>query len=57
MKCALCEDCGWVCENHPRRPWGGAHACECGGAGMPCPECNSGEPPRLPTVFIDEPEL
>jgi hypothetical protein len=22
MKCALCEDCVWVCENHPNRPWG-----------------------------------
>jgi hypothetical protein len=40
MKCALCEDGGWVCENHPERPWGGSHACQCGGAGMPCPECN-----------------
>jgi hypothetical protein len=19
-KCALCEDCGWVCESHPDRP-------------------------------------
>jgi hypothetical protein len=36
MKCAICEDCGWVCENHPERPWHGAHACACGGAGMPC---------------------
>ena len=40
MKCPLCEDCGWVCENHPDRPWEGKDACTCGGAGMPCPWCN-----------------
>jgi len=27
-----CEDCGWVCESHPDRPWEGEHACTCGGA-------------------------
>jgi hypothetical protein len=27
MKCSLCEDCGWVCESHPARPWEGEHAC------------------------------
>lgn len=32
--CAGCED-GWVCENHPDRPW--PSGCKCGGAGMPCP--------------------
>src|SRR5216684_319842 len=48
---ALCEDCGWVCENHPDRPWEGEHACTCGAAGAPCPQCNAparGEAPRLP---------
>jgi hypothetical protein len=30
MKCSLCEDCGWVCETHPGRPWEGDHACACG---------------------------
>jgi hypothetical protein len=34
MKCSRCEDCGWVCENHPDRPWDGEHACTCGGAGL-----------------------
>jgi hypothetical protein len=50
MKCLCCEDCSWVCENHPDQPWEGPHACTCGGAGMPCPKCNSSkdEPPRLP---------
>lgn len=39
--CGNCADSGFVCENHPDRPWagmvGGAECC--GGAGMPCPEC------------------
>jgi hypothetical protein len=54
MKCALCEDSGWVCENHPKRAWEGEHACECGGAGAPCPICNvpeAGEAPRLPKDY------
>jgi hypothetical protein len=38
--CRVCEDCGWVCENHPDTPLEGQHACTCGGAGMPCPRCN-----------------
>jgi hypothetical protein len=21
MECLLCEDTGWVCENHPDQPW------------------------------------
>jgi hypothetical protein len=52
MKCTQCEDCGWVCEEHPGRPWGDSpFACDCGAAGMPCPRCNApaaGEAPRLP---------
>lgn len=40
MKCTNCDDCFWVCENHDDRPWDGDRACECGGAGMPCPKCN-----------------
>jgi hypothetical protein len=65
MKCLCCEDCGWVCENHPNQlcenhpdqPWEGPHACTCGGAGTPCLRCNQPtpeEPPRLPKGF--EPE-
>jgi hypothetical protein len=42
IKCSLCEDCGWVCESHPARPWEGEHACTCGAAGAPCPWCNVG---------------
>jgi hypothetical protein len=54
MKCARCEDNGWVCENHPDRPWQGVNACECGGAGMPCPHCNEDDPPQLPNGFVDD---
>jgi hypothetical protein len=57
MKCALCEDSGWVCEDHPKRPWEGPHACGCGGAGMACPVCNApgdGEAPRMPEGFRTE---
>ena len=57
MKCLVCKDTGWICENHPDQPFGGPHACRCGGAGMPCPKCNlssEDEPPRLPKGF--EPE-
>ncbi len=39
--CARCQDVGWVCEEHPDRPWsekieGG---CQCG-TRMPCADCN-----------------
>lgn len=55
-RCTTCQDMGTVCENHPRRPWGGmccgngggevcGHgACHCGGAGMPCEACCSPVP-------------
>jgi hypothetical protein len=27
VKCTICKDSAWVCENHPRRPWmDGSHA-------------------------------
>jgi hypothetical protein len=57
VKCSLCEDCGWVCENHRFRPWEGARACKCGEAGMPNPSCNVpdvGETPRMPKGFRTE---
>jgi hypothetical protein len=52
--CSHCDDTGWVCEAHPDRPWEGARACGCGGAGDPCPDCNSSDeehPPRMPPGF------
>jgi hypothetical protein len=44
MACPLCRDVRWVCEEHPTRP----DPCDCSGAGMPCPVCNTDEPPALP---------
>lgn len=40
VRCDVCNGCFWVCENHNDRPWDGDNACNCGGAGMPCPKCN-----------------
>ena len=50
MRCAQCQDCGWVCEEHPGRPWAAPRACGCGAAGLPCPICNipeDGEEPNF----------
>lgn len=45
--CDLCDAEGWVCENHPNKPWrNGYDGCDCG-AGMPCPKCNDGRDLRL----------
>ena len=55
--CLQCDDTGWVCENHLDQPWDGIHGCTCGGAGAPCPKCNSASPdyaPRLPKGFKPE---
>ena len=52
--CTRCDNSRWVCENHPDKPWLGEHACECGGAGAPCPVCNQSDedtPPELPEGF------
>ena len=49
-KCPICFGIGWVCENHPDKPWDKELGCECG-AGVPC-ECNrAGEP------GVDEPDI
>ena len=57
-ECASCCGCGWVCENHPDKPWSGYMPKDfiecCGGAGMPC-QCNplsaktENPDPRCPT--------
>lgn len=43
--CQICDDGGWVCERHPDRPFKGTsittRSCTCGGAGMPCRDCNA----------------
>jgi len=45
VDCAWCDNTGWVCEDHPNRPWLGissrADACHCGGAGVPCERWNA----------------
>lgn len=51
-ECKNCDSLGWVCENHPDRPWkdGGSdadNACACG-AGMPCAICNSWDEHTMP---------
>ena len=55
VKCQRCQDARWVCENHPDKSWGrGQDEC-CGGAGMPCPDCNErhdGERPAMSDDFI-----
>jgi hypothetical protein len=34
------------------KPWEGERACPCGGAGMPCPNCNmTDNEPRTPEGF------
>ena len=48
--CSRCHDCRWVCENHPDRPWLGARACGCGGAGAPCPICNAADAAIVPNM-------
>lgn len=45
MTCLICNDEGWVCENHPDKSWGEGHDC-CEGAGMPC-ACNKSDTPKV----------
>jgi hypothetical protein len=55
--CTRCDNCHWVCEAHPYRPWEGPHACGCDAAGMPCPECNASDEltsPVLPRGFVED---
>jgi hypothetical protein len=44
--CPICRGIGWVCENHPEKPWDLELGCVCG-AGAPC-KCNE-------TDGVDEP--
>src|SRR6188472_3993592 len=54
--CPRCDDYRWVCENHPDKPWEGPRACDCGGAGAPCPACNASEVtmPEMPDDFFED---
>jgi hypothetical protein len=51
IKCAICDDIGWVCEDHGDRRWRLKAIKRTRAnrpAGMPCPICNTKEPPRTP---------
>jgi hypothetical protein len=58
MPCKVCDNTGWVCEEHPGRPsdcGGSKRGCTCGAAGIPCPNCNEpapGERPRMPAGLM-----
>jgi hypothetical protein len=45
--CSIYQGIGWVCENHPGKPWDEEKGC---GAGMPC-ICQG------PQDGIDEPDF
>jgi hypothetical protein len=50
--CPLCNNTGWVCDQHAHRPWKGNYACNCGASGAPCRACNyprAGKMPRFLT--------
>lgn len=49
-RCLNCMDQRWVCEDHPHVPWDEGEGC-CGGAGIPCPMCNTERPPANPPGF------
>lgn len=42
--CPRCDNTRWICENHLGKPFAGEWACNCGAAGMPCPDCNKIDP-------------
>lgn len=50
--CPICCGIGWVCENHPNKPFDDEFGCICG-EGMPC-ECNDSDPPDTSQVTIVE---
>jgi hypothetical protein len=52
LPCPRCDGCRWVCETHRDTPWEGPRACNCGGAGAPCPVCNQGTEPEMSADFV-----
>lgn len=49
--CLRCHGARWICEVHPKLPWGGgASACACGAPGCPCPFCNRTEGDAVPEM-------
>lgn len=60
-ECVRCADTGWVCEEHTDLPWESSddipNRCPCAAPGVPCPDCNTDNPPRdVPgtTVIFDK---
>jgi hypothetical protein len=51
-KCLICLDLGWVCENHPLRPWCEQLGCTCGD-GKPC-GCNKVDEPEMRAVLVED---
>jgi len=54
IRCALCDDTGWVCGVHQDRPWSGAlseRACPCRALGTPCEQCNPDQPRDTSGIF------
>jgi hypothetical protein len=53
--CARCDNCRFVCEAHPEKPWDGPRTCGCGAPGEPCPVRNNRSDedtePELPDDF------
>ncbi len=54
-QCKECHDTGWVCEEHPSKPWTGTRGCGCGAIGLPCLRCSSdadwdADPERAPAL-------
>jgi hypothetical protein len=47
--CARCRGELWICEEHADRPF--PHD-GCVGPGVPCPSCNTSDPPRRPKDFV-----
>jgi len=52
LSCPRCQDTGWICEQHPDKPFGHDR---CMGPGDPCSACNSAgceaSPPRYPAAL------
>jgi hypothetical protein len=49
--CPICLAIGWVCENHPDKPYDELGCTSCGG--IPC-ACNDSTPPDASQVIIIE---
>lgn len=49
--CRRCQGERWMCEAHPDLPSDHDPAA-CAGPGVPCPDCNTSEPPRPPKDFV-----